>query len=117
MRVERADHQRLPFMDGWLLHTVKFDPVAMDCPSVCGKLWFDQDTFQIRGGFKLVRPKNNGATPVGIIANFSHCGIEARHKECLRWLETFRAVCGRDSPVVVRADVSSVKTLSRAPEG
>jgi hypothetical protein len=65
MRVERSDHQRLPFIDGWLFHTVKFDPVAMDSPSVCGKLWFDQDTFKIRGGFKLVRLKNNGATPVG----------------------------------------------------
>jgi hypothetical protein len=89
VRVERSDHQRLPFMDGWLFHTVKFDAVAMDCPSISGKLWFDQDTFKIRGGFKLVRLKNNGATPVGIIANFSHCGIEARHIECLSWLETF----------------------------
>src|ERR1700724_1301175 len=82
MRVQRSDHQRLPFMDGWLFHTMKFDPVAVDCPSVCGKLWFDQDPFKIRSGFKLVRLKNNGAAPVGIIANFSHCGIEARHKEC-----------------------------------
>jgi hypothetical protein len=93
MRVEGSDHQRLPWMDRWLFQTVKFDPVAMDCPSVCGKLGFDQNTFKIRSGFKLVRLKNNGATPVGIIANFSHCGVKARHKECLRWLGTFRGRC------------------------
>jgi hypothetical protein len=111
MRVKRSDHQRLTFMDGWLFRTVKFDPVAMDGPSVGGKLWFDQDTFKIRGGFKLVRLKHNDATPVGIVANFSHCGVKARHKECLRWLETFRAVYGRDSTLVRRADVLSIKTL------
>jgi hypothetical protein len=115
VRVERSDHQRLPFMDGWLLRAVKFDPVAMDCPSIGGKLWFDQNTFKIRGGFKFIGLKNNGATPVGIIANFSHCGIKARHKECLSWLETFRALCRRDSTLVVRADVPSLKTLLLDP--
>jgi hypothetical protein len=111
MRVERSDHQRLPFLDGWLFRAVKFDPVAMDRPSVGGKPWFDQDTFKIRGGFKFVRLKNNGATPVGIIANFSHGGIKARHKDCLSWLESFRAVCAKDSTLVVRADVLRMKTL------
>jgi hypothetical protein len=63
MGVERSDHQRLPFMDGWLLRAVKFDPVAMNCPSVGGKLWFDQNTFKIRGSLKFIGLKNNGATP------------------------------------------------------
>ena len=60
---------------------MKLDPVAMNCSALCCKLWFDQDTFQIRGGFKLVGLNNNGTTSVGIFANFSHSGIKARLKE------------------------------------
>ena len=45
--------------------------IVMDLATRLGKLWFQQDFFQVCGGFQLVRFQNHDKTSLGTIANIS----------------------------------------------
>jgi hypothetical protein len=79
VRIKRSNHEGLTYLDLRLLGAVKFDAVTMDGSTIYDKLRLDQNTFQIRSGFKLIGSKNNGASAGGLFANFCNKGIKARH--------------------------------------